>query len=113
LSVDPRIRYVEDTIGFRFEQGFARRYEEVGSPVEDLEIWYRNALVYAKVTKNRPPRDSQRLRLVILIEAIRFEATHPPFPDEPGEFDISSYEFSEDVLSYKSAVIEEVLRQEA
>jgi hypothetical protein len=111
--MDSRILYVEETIAFRFEHGFARKFQEVGSPIDDLVIWYRNALVYSKVTRDRPPEDSQRFRLVVLIEAIRFEAIHPPLPDEPREFDVSSYEFSEDVLSYKSAVIEEVLRQEA
>jgi hypothetical protein len=111
--MDPRVRYVDETLGFRFEQGFAQKYKEVGSPVEDLEIWYRNALVYSKVTQGRPPPDSQRVRLVVLIEAIRFEAKYPPLPGEPYEFDVSSYEFSEDVLSYKSAIIDEVLRQEA
>jgi hypothetical protein len=111
--MDSRILYAEETIGFRFEHGFEQKFQEVCSPLDDLVIWYRNALVSSEVTRDRPPEDSQRFRLVVLIEAIRFEAMHPPLPDEPREFDVSSYEFSEDVLSYKSAVIEEVLRQEA
>jgi hypothetical protein len=108
-----RISFVDEVLGFMFEQGFARKFEEVGSPENDLELWYRNAVTYSKVTSERPVPDLQRVSLVTLIEAIRFEAMCPPPFGEPLEFELSAYEFSEDILVYKSRVIEEVLRQEA
>ena len=111
--MNARVQYVERVLGFVYEQGFARKFEEVGSPPEDLDVWYRNAQVYEKVTGGRPPTNEVRHRLVTLIESIRLEAMAPPLSGEPYEFDISAYEFSEDVLSYKEAVISEILLQEA
>jgi hypothetical protein len=111
--MDERIVYVERVLGFLYQQGFASKFEEIGSPSDDLEVWYKNAQVYQSVTQARLPRDSERVRLVTLIEAIRFEAMCPPVPGEPREFDVSAYEFSEDILAYKADVVEAVLRQEA
>ena len=108
-----KVAYVDRVLGFLYEQGFARKFEDLGSPAQDLELWYRNAQVYEEVTKARKPRMEDRVRLTTLIEAVRFESLCPPFPGDPQEFDVSAYEFSEDVLAYKSAVIEAVLRQEA
>ncbi len=110
---DPRISYVEETLGFMFEHGFARKFEELGSPINDLEFWYRNATVYRKVTSERPILEHQRARLVTLIEAVRFDAMCPPPFGEPIEFDLSAYEFSEDLLAYKDRVVAEVLLQES
>ena len=110
--MDPRISYVEETLGFMFGEGFARKFEQLGSPQGDLEFWYRNAMVYRTVTAERPIAAEQRVRLVTLIEVIRFEAMGGALPGEPIEFDVSVYEFSEDLLLYKQQVIEEVLCQE-
>jgi len=112
-NMDPRISYVENVLGFMFEHGLAPQFEVNGSPMGDLEVWHRNAVVYQQVTRERPVAESQRVRLVTLIEAVRFEAMWPPPFDEPAEFDVSVYEFSEDVLAYKLRIIEEVLLQEA
>ena len=111
--MDKRISYVDEVLGFMFEHGFARQFEEVGSPSNDLEAWYRNAIVYRKVSSERPIPMPQRARLVTLIEAVRFDAMCPPLFGEPIEFDLSAYEFSEDLLAYKDRVVEEVLRQES
>jgi hypothetical protein len=111
--MDDRIRFVDDVLGFMFEQGFTRKFEEVGSPPNDLEMWFRNAQVFKMVTTERPIPDEQRVRLVTLIEAIRFDCMCGALPDEPLEFDLSAYEFSEDVLLYKHRVVEEVQRQES
>jgi len=108
-----KIEYVERVLGFRFEQGFARRFEEVGSPQGDLDVWYKNAQVFEAVAGRRTLQERERISLTVLIEAIRFEAMHPPLPGDEYDFDLSSYDFSEDVLAYRSDVIEAVLRQEA
>ena len=111
--MDTRIAYVEQTFGFLFEQGFARKFEELGSPTNDLEFWYRNAVVYRTVTAERPVPELQRKQLLTLIEAIRFDAMWPPPFGRPIEFDLSAYEFSEDLLAYKDRVVAEVLQQES
>lgn len=111
--VEEKIRYVERVLGFLYAQGFARKFEEVGAPPEDLEVWYRNAQVYEEVTRIRRPRSEERVRLVTLIESVRIEAMVPPLPGESHDFDVSVYEFSEDVLVYKQDVVDEILRQEA
>jgi hypothetical protein len=107
-----RVRIVEAALGFIFEGGFTKKFEELGSPEEDLELWYRNALVYLAVTEGRPLAESQRRHLVTLIESSRFDAMFPPPFGEPVEFDLTGYDFSEDVLSYKEQVVAEVLKQE-
>ena len=106
------IKFIDEILGFVFELGFARKFEEVGSPPNDLEMWFRNALVFKLVTTERPISDEQRIRLLTLIEAVRFDSMCGALPGEPLEFDLSAYEFSEDVMLYKKRVIEEVLRQE-
>jgi hypothetical protein len=111
--MDPKVLYVERVLGFVYEQGFAQKFAEAGSPLEDLDVFYRNAQVFEKVTIKRSLGDQARHRLVTLIESIRLEAMVPPLPGEQYEFDVSAYEFSEDVLSFKEAVINEVLQQEA
>jgi hypothetical protein len=111
--MDEKISYVERVLGFRFKEGFAQQFAEVGSSPEDLDIWYKNAQVYESAARLRAPRESERIPLTVLIEAIRFEAAFPPLPGEPHDFDLASYEFSENVLEYKPRVIEAVLRQEA
>lgn len=108
-----KVEYVERVLGFRFEQGFAHRFEELGSPQGDLDVWYKNAQVFEAVGALLAPKEQERISLTVLIEAIRFEAMHPPVPGDDYDFDLSSYEFSEDVLAYKADVIEAVLRQEA
>lgn len=107
-----RIRYVEENLGFMFEEGFAKKFEQLGSPQGDLEFWYRNAKVYSTITALRPIATEQRIRLVTFIEAIRFDAMFGALPDEPIEFDVSVYEFSEDLLVFKQLIIDEVLNQE-
>ncbi|MDH0865088.1 hypothetical protein [Mitsuaria sp. GD03876] len=108
-----RINFVDEILGFMFEQGFARKFEEVGSPPNDLDVWFRNAQVFRTVTTERMISNEQRIRLLVLIEAIRLDAMYGALPGEPQEFDLTAYEFSEDLLLYKERVIEEVLRQES
>jgi len=110
--MDSRIHYVEETLGFMFEEGFAKKFEQLGSPQGDLEFWYRNAKVYRTITAQRPVTAEQRRRLVTFIEAIRLDAMCGALPDEEVEFDVSVYEFSEDLLIFKRQIIEEVLNQE-
>ncbi|MEO7494072.1 MAG: hypothetical protein ABIT83_21465 [Massilia sp.] len=111
--MDPRIIHIEKVLGFMFEHGCARKFEELGSPDAAIKFWHRNAIVYEKVTAMRPIADSQRIRLVTLIEAIRFEAMHPRPFGEPAEFNPDPYEFSEDLLQYKVHVISMVVDQES
>ena len=108
-----KVQYVERVLGFRFKNGFARHFEEVGSPQGDLDVWCKNAQAYEAVTGSRTPRGQERISLTVLIEAIRFEAMHPPVPGDDYDFDLSAYAFSEDILAYKADAIEIVLRQEA
>ena len=71
-----RVSYVDDVLGFSFEKGtFRERFEELGCPEPDLEIWYRNALVYSTITQNRRPREAERIRLLTMIEAVRDAST--------------------------------------
>jgi hypothetical protein len=107
-----RIGFVEEVLGFLFEEGFVRKFEQLGSPPNDLEFWYRNAKVFQAITCENSIADEQRVRLVTLIEAIRFDAMCGALPGEPIEFDVSAYEFSEDLLAHKRKIIELVLRQE-
>lgn len=111
--MNEKISYVERVLGFRFKEGFAHRFEEVGSSPDDLDVWYKNAQVYESVARSRAPQAPERIGLSVLIEAIRFEAMFPPLPGEQHNFDLSSYEFSEDILLYKADVIDVVLRQES
>jgi hypothetical protein len=96
--MDHRIAFVEEVLGFMFEEGFARKFEQLGSPSNDLEFWYRNAEVFQAITGENSVSHEQRMRLVTLIEAIRFNAMCGALPGKPIEFDVSAYEFSEDVL---------------
>ena len=110
--MDHRIGFVEEVLGFMFEEGFARKFEQLGSPPNDLEFWYRNAKVFQTITAENSISIEQRVRLVTLIEAIRFDAMCGALPGEPIEFDLSAYEFSEDLLVHKQKIIEVVLGQE-
>lgn len=112
VDMDPRIPYVDEILGFMFQEGFARQFEQLGSPQGDLEVWFRNAKVYEAVTGDRPIPAAQRVRLVTLVEAIRFEAMCGALPGESMAFDVSVYEFSEDILAYKQQIIDEVVQQE-
>ncbi len=107
-----RIGFVEEVLGFLFEEGFARKFEQLGSPPNDLEFWYRNAKVFQAITGESSIANDQRVRLVTLIEAIRFDATCGALPGEPIEFDVSAYDLSADLLAHKQKIIDLVLRQE-
>jgi len=86
---------------------------DISKALAALHIWFKNAQVYEELSCERAPRESERIALLTMIEAIRFDAMVPPPPGEPYEFDVSAYGFAEDVLAYRSRVIEVVLRQEA
>lgn len=58
--MDPRIQCVDDILGFRFVNGFADAFEQVGAPMDDLETWYRNAKVFKTVTAERTPAEESR-----------------------------------------------------
>lgn len=102
-------------LAFRFELqgGFERVFEDAGLRHDQLDIWFKNAQVYEEVSRDRAPRANDRMALLTMIEAIRFEAMIPPLPGEPYEFDVSAYCFSEDVLAFRRRVIDVVLEQEA
>lgn len=114
-SMDPRVAFVEDVLGFRFENGFLAKYLELGEPVEDLEFWFRNAQVFRELLRSRSIPESKHHDLLTLIESIRFDAQtlFPPLEGlEDLVFNTSSYEFSEEVESCKAQVISLVLAQE-
>lgn len=111
--MDKRIKLVEEVFGYLYPEGFEGKFAELGYPDADLEFWYRNTLVYLSVTRERPLDGEDRMRLLTMIESARMEAMCPPPPGEKLEFDFSCYEFSEDIMLFKDAVVEEVLRQES
>ncbi len=114
-SMDPRVAFVEDVLGFRFENGFLAKYSELGEPVEDLEFWFRNAQMFRELLRSRSIPESKHHDLLTLIESIRID-TQTLFPPLEGledlVFNTSSYEFSEEVESCKAQVISLVLAQE-
>lgn len=113
--MDPRVDFVDEVFGFRFEHGFRAKYIELGEPVDDLEFWFRNAQVFLEVQRVNPVEAEDRGNLLTLIESIRFEvqAGYPPPPGlEVEVFDVSAYEFPEKVLSCKAQVVSLVLAQE-
>ena len=113
--MDPRVDFVEEVLGFRFEHGFRAKYIKLGEPTEDLEFWFRNAQVFLEVQRLNPMGAENRDNVLTLIESIRFEiqAGYPPPPGlEDIDFDVSCYEFPEVVLSCKAQVISLVLAQE-
>lgn len=113
--MDPRIDFVEDVLGFRFDNGFRAKYVELGEPAEDLEFWFRNAQVFLELIRVRPIPEPKRHDLLTLIESIRLDAQtlYPPLEGlEDLVFDTSSYQFSEEVESCKAQVISLVLAQE-
>jgi hypothetical protein len=114
--MDPRVDFVEQTLGFRFENGFRAKYLELGEPLEDLEFWFRNAQVFRELHRTQSIPTSQQHDLLTLIESIRLDAQtlYPPVEGlEDLVFNVSSYEFSEEVLSRKAQVISLVLSQES
>lgn len=114
--MDPRIDFVDEVLGFRFENGFRAKYIELGEPIEDLEFWFRNAQVFLEVQRVRSVGAENRDNVLTLIESIRFnvQAGYPPPPGlEDMVFDVSAYEFPEVVISCKAQVISLVLAQEA
>ncbi len=113
-TMKEKIRYIENVFGFLFPNSFESKFAELGYPTEDLDIWFKNAIVFEKVTNIKPAKEMDRRNLLTLIEAIRFEAMNPPPPGEIYEFDISAYEFTEYLICiYKQLVINEVLAQES
>ncbi|CAN7505515.1 hypothetical protein [Polaromonas sp. LjRoot131] len=113
--MDPRIDFVEDVLGFRFENGFRAKYVELGEPIEDLEFWFRNAQVFLEVLRVSSIPEPKRHDLLTLIETIRLDAQtlYPPLEGlEDLVFDTSAYRFSADVESCKAQVISLVLAQE-
>jgi hypothetical protein len=111
--MDKRITYIDEVLGFMFPETFATKFAQLGSPSGDLEFWYRNALVYSSLVSSRPIAGAQRQRLLTMIEAIRLDSMCGALPGEEIEFDLSAYEFSEDILEYKASAIEQVQAQES
>lgn len=114
--MDPRVEFVDAVLGFRFENGFRAKYVELGDPIEDLEFWFRNAQVFLELVRVKVIPESKRHDVLTLIESIRLDAQtlYPP-PEGLADlvFNTSSYEFSEEVESYKAQVITLVLAQES
>ena len=115
VSMDPRVDFIDEVLGFRFENGFRAKYIELGEPIENLEFWFRNAQVFLEVRRVNLVLAEHRDNVLTLIESIRFnvQAGYPPPPGlEDMVFDVSAYQFPEVVLSYKAQVISLVLAQE-
>jgi len=113
--MDPRVDFVDEVLGFRFEHGFRAKYIELGEPIEDLEFWFRNAQVFLEVQRLNSVGVENRDNVLTLIESIRFDvqAGYPPPPGlEDMFFDVSSYDFPEVVHLCKAQVISLVLAQE-
>ena len=72
--MDPRVAFVENVLGFRFENGFLAKYLELGEPVEDLEFWFRNAQVFRELLRSRSIPEPGHHDLLTLIESIRLDA---------------------------------------
>ncbi len=113
--MDPRIDFVQDALGFRFENGFLAKFRALGEPAEDLEFWFCNAQVFLEVCRTRPIPDEKRDDLLTLIESIRIDAQtlDPALGLEDLVFDISAYGFTEDIASCKAQVLSLVLAQES
>ena len=105
--MDPRVDFVDEVLGFRFEHGFRAKYIELGEPIEDLEFWFRNAQIFLEVQRVNSVASKNRDDVLTLIEAIRFDVQL-----EDMVFNVSAYEFPEVVLSCKAQVISLVLAQE-
>ena len=113
--MDSRIDFVEATIDFRFQDGFRSKYLELGKPVDDLELWYRNAQVFVEMLRVHAFPQEVRIDLLTLIETIRIHAQtlYPPVEGvEDLLFDTSSYKLPKEVESCKAQVISLVLAQE-
>ena len=108
-----KIQYVDNVLGFMFDNGFARTLDEVGSPSDDLEFWHINALVHATLAATRPPLETQRIALLPLIESIHFQAKAwmSIHNGTPCGFDVSGYQFPDDILVYETAAIDGILRE--
>ena len=111
--MNPRIVFVQDTLGFRFENGFLAKFRALGEPAEDLEFWYRNAQVLLEVCRTRPIPDEKRDDLLTLIESIRIGAQTLDPALGLEDLDISVYGFTEDIASCKTQVLSLVLAQES
>lgn len=113
--MDPRVDFVEEVLGFRFENGFRAKYLELGEPVEDLEFWFRNAQVFLELCRVRTIAEAMRHDLLTLIESIRLDA-QTLYPPSEGladmVFNTSAYQFPKEIESCKAQVISLVLAQE-
>ncbi len=113
--MDPRVDFIDEVLGFRFEQGFRQKYLELGEPIEDLDFWFHNAQVFLEVQGAKPVAIEDWGNLLTLIEAVRFDvqAGYPPPPGlERDVFDMAAYEFPPQILERKAQVISLVLAQE-
>jgi len=113
--MDPRVDFVESVLGFRFENGFRSRYLALGEPIDDLELWFRNAQVFLALGRTQPISESSRHDLLTMIECIRLDAQtlYPPVEGlEDLVFNTSSYSFPKEVEACKLRAIALVLAQE-
>jgi len=107
-----RIEYVERVFGFWFRGNFRERVASMQCPDDDLELWYRNAQVFARVTLGHPTTDEDKARLLVMVESARFSAMVAAQRDERPEFDFSAYGFpSSFVRAWSALVIREVCAQ--
>ena len=107
-----RIEYVERVFGFWFRGNFRERVAAMPYPEDDLELWYRNAQVFARVTLGHPTSDEDKARLLVMVESARFAALNAAQREERAEFDFSGYGFpSSFVAAWSAPVIREVRAQ--
>lgn len=111
-SSEHRIEYVERVFGFWFRGNFRERVATMQDPDEDLELWYRNAQVFARVTLGHPTTDEDKARLMVMVESARFSAMAAAQREERPQFDFSAYGFPPAfVAAWSAPVIREVRAQ--
>ncbi|MAZ66777.1 MAG: hypothetical protein CMF25_06670 [Kangiellaceae bacterium] len=105
--MNEKVEFVERVFDFVFEGGFQERFESLGFPEDDLQIWFLNARTFSKLIINQELTEDDKFNLLTLIEAARFEVecSASDHDAEPA-FDFSGYQLSETfVASWRDKVI--------
>jgi hypothetical protein len=111
-ATEHRIDYVERVFGFWFQGRFRTRVGSMECPHEDLEAWYRNAQVFARVTLGQATSDEDKARLLVMVESARFAAMAAAERGEQAEFDFSGYGFPPAfVAAWSPAIVREMRAQ--
>jgi hypothetical protein len=113
--MDNRVEFIERTFDFYFEDGFKL---DTSSPEEYehyLNLWFLNAQAFAWLTIGHDLPEDDKVRLMTLIEAARFQVLLiPDYPAIEPDFDFSAYEFPEEFVSaWRGKLVKYVLSQHA